>query len=257
MEAIRSRDNPRIKHWSRLIADTRTRRELGQAMVEGIHLVEDCLGRGVELECVLVSEEARERGEISRLLSKVAVAAYSVPQALMGRVLDVESPSGIAAVIRIPGAAGNLEEVRSAVYLDGVQDPGNVGTIIRTAAAFGVDSVVLGPGCADPWSPKVLRSGMGGHFHLDVLQTEDLPAAIVRFGGTVLGTVADGGTNLSECTFHSRTGWVFGNEGSGISPRVEKCCSGKVSIPMTGETESLNVAACVAICLYEQSRRAA
>ena len=257
MEAIRSRDNPRIKHWSRLIADARVRRDLGQAMVEGIHLVEDCLGGGIELECVLVSEEAREREDISRLLKKVSVAAYSVPQALMVRVLDVESPSGIAAVIRIPRSAGNLDEVRSAVYLDGVQDPGNVGAIIRTSAAFGVDTVVLGPGCADPWSPKVLRSGMGGHFHLHVLQTEDLPAAVMRFGGTVLSTVAQGGSNLRECVFHSRIGWVFGNEGSGISPQVEKCCSGKVSIPMLGDTESLNVAACAAICLYEHSRQAA
>ena len=257
MELIRSRDNARVKLWSRVCADARTRRELGLCIVEGAHLVGDCLRQGVAVVSMLASEDSIDDAEIACLLHATSASSYALPRGLMGKILDADSAPRIAAVIRTPDANIDLATTRSCVFLDGIQDPGNVGGILRTAAAFGTECVVLGPGCADPWSPKVLRAGMGGHFNTSLLQTEDLAGAVLQFGGKVFSTAVSGGQELSTCLLAGRAGWVFGSEGAGVSVKVQARCAVTVTVPMRGAMESLNVAACAAICLYEQSRQSA
>jgi len=168
-------------------------------------------------------------------------------------IVDTETPQGIAAELEIP----RLERGGSTVFLEGVQDAGNVGAIVRSAAAFGAGSVVLDRQCADPWSPKVLRAGTGGHFRVGIRQVDDLAAAVREFKGRVLCATARAKLRLRDVAFSGEVGWLFGAEGTGVSPRLEALAAERVAIPMAPGTESLNVAAAAAICLYEAFSRPA
>jgi len=161
-------------------------------------------------------------------------------------IVDAETPPGIAAEIPLPA----LERTGSSVFLEGIQDAGNVGAIIRSAAAFGIATVTLDRQCADPWSPKVLRAGMGGHFAICIRQVDDLVAAIGS--ARLICTVVHGGQPLREANLSGA--WAFGAEGAGLSPQVLAKAAERVTIPMAGG-ESLNVAAAAAICLYEAFSR--
>lgn len=168
-------------------------------------------------------------------------------------IVDADAPQGIAAEIEIPGerpAAG-----RSCVFLEGIQDAGNVGAIIRSAAAFGIAVVVLDHQCADPWSPKTLRAGMGGHFALSIRSLASLQKELETFPGRLLCTVARDGVELGAADLSGPIGWVFGREGSGLSEAARANADLLVSIPLAPGVESLNVAAAAAICFYEGRRR--
>ncbi len=246
---ITSRDNPRVKRWAKLVQDARARREEGKVLLEGPHLVEEALQAGIEPLAMLVSESALERDQVRRLIGK------REPVILGDRVFkalaDAETPQGIAAEIAIPNKAGKGDTV----FLESVQDPSNVGAILRTAAAFGVSQVVLDRACADPWSPKALRAGMGGHFKLAIRQISELGDAVEGFAGTTLCAVAAGGKALRDVQLTGRLGWIFGAEGRGISEELGRRSRERVRIPMQPGTESLNVAAAAAICLYEAFTR--
>ncbi len=237
---ITSRDNPRVKRWARLAQDARLRRKERRAIVEGPHLV--ALAEPLVL---LASESGLKRKEVQQILAgrEAIVLADKVFRA----IADAESPQGLAAEIEIP-EAGSV--AAPAVFLEGVQDPGNVGAILRSAAAFGVRSVVLDRGCADPWSPKVLRAGMGAHFSVAIHETPDLGKTIETFGGRVLCAVPRGGVNLAEANLSGPIGWLFGAEGAGVSPALQAIAAQQVTLPMAAGTESINVAAAAAIFFY-------
>jgi len=169
-----------------------------------------------------------------------------VSAAVFGAIADAETPPGIAAEIPLPA----LERKGASVFLEGIQDAGNVGAIIRSAAAFGVASVTLDRQCAEAWSPKVLRAGMGGHFAVGIRQVDDLLAAIG--GARLICSVVHGGEPLRQANLAGA--WAFGAEGAGLSPQVLARAAARVTIPMAGG-ESLNVAAAAAICLYESFSR--
>jgi TrmH family RNA methyltransferase len=175
--------------------------------------------------------------------------------AVFRSIADTESPAGIAAEIALPAPGIDLASSPGCVLLEAIQDAGNVGAILRSAAAFGVRDAVLGRGCADAWSPKVLRAAMGAHFAMRIADSADLAAEMARFGGTVLCTVPRGGKPLAQADLSGRLAWLFGAEGQGVSDALAARASLRVSIPMQGGTESLNVAATAAICFYETSRR--
>jgi TrmH family RNA methyltransferase len=157
----------------------------------------------------------------------------------------------VAAEIEIPAGKGG----GPTVFLEGVQDPANVGAILRSAAAFGIRRVVLDQQCADPWSPRALRAGMGGHFALAVAETRDLGAEIEAFKGTVACTVPRGGVALAQAPLDRDAAWLFGAEGQGLSEEAMRRADLRVTIPMAEGTESLNVAAAAAICLYQSFSR--
>lgn len=255
MRIITSRDNPRVRYWRDLVRDAAARRNEKRALVEGAHLVAACLDSRIPIKALILSKSGAARPELTSLAKRSRKAEVLLADALFRHIADTEAPSGIAAEIELPSSKTNLNTAASCVFLDGIQDAGNVGTILRSAAAFGVRHAVLGKGCADAWSPKVLRAGMGAHFAMDVLQSADLAAAIGQFGGTVACTVARGGTALKDADFSDRIGWIFGAEGQGVSATLAARAQLKVTIPMPGSAESLNVAAAAAICLYEWARR--
>ena len=246
---ITSRGNPRVKRWARLAQDARLRRAEGRAIVEGPHLVAEALRSRLEPLALLVSEDGLKRDEVRALVSGREPVILS--DAVFRAIADAESPQGIAAEIAIP----RIEATGDCVFLESVQDPSNVGAIIRSAAAFGVGEVVLDRGCADAWAPKSLRAGMGGHFRLGIRQVADLAKEMEAFEGTLVCTVAANGAPLPEADLESRLGWIFGSEGQGLSAAVQRQARVRVSIPTRAGTESLNVAAAAAICLYERHRR--
>lgn len=247
MAVLGSRDNPKVKRWRKLAADARYRRAEKRALIEGPHLLAAALERGIKPVAVLVTEEAAAKAEIAALLGSKPVL---LTKGVFGTIVDAETPQGVAAEIEIPPARGSGRTV----FLEGVQDPANVGAIIRSAAAFGVARVVLDRACADPWSPKALRAGMGGHFALGIQETVDLAREIEAIGGTVACTVPRGGMALGEAR---ATAWIFGGEGRGLSDEILRRAGQKVTIPMAAGTESLNVAAAAAICLYQSFSRSA
>ncbi len=257
MTIIASRDNPRVRRWIRLATDARERRNAGKAIIEGTHLVAACLDSGRALEALILSKSGAERPEIAQLARRAGTAATMVSDRLFASLADAESPAGIAAEIRLPDGDPGLPTASACVFLDGVQDAGNVGAILRSAAAFGIPAAVLGPGCADAWSPKVLRAAMGAHFSISLGTVRDLAAAFGRFDGRIACSVARGGTALGQADLSGRVGWLFGAEGQGVSPALAARAALKVSIPMRASAESLNVAAAAAILFYEASRRAA
>ena len=193
------------------------------------------------------------RPEVDSLLGRAGVEAVELQDGVFRAIVDAESPQGIAAEIDIP--APRPSAGRSCVFLEGIQDAGNVGAIIRSAAAFGVGTVVLDNQCADAWSPKTLRAGMGGHFALSVRTVAGLQKELETFPGRLLCTVARDGVTLGEADLAGPIGWVFGREGSGLSAAARENADALVTIPLAAGIESLNVAAAAAICFYEGRRR--
>ena len=191
--------------------------------------------------------------EVDRLVARAGVEAVELQDSVFQSIVDAETPQGIAAEIEIP--AGPPPAGGSCVFLEGIQDAGNVGAIIRSAAAFGVGTVVLDNQCADAWSPKTLRAGMGGHFALCIRSVPGLRKELETFPGRLLCTVARDGVTLSEADLAGRIGWVFGREGSGLSDAARENADALVTIPLAAGIESLNVAAAAAICFYEGRRR--
>lgn len=243
---VRSRDNARVKRWRKLLRDPRARRAEGRAVIEGEHLVAEALARGWKVDAVVVRESA------AALAPSQAVV---LSDAVFDSLSDLDAPASIAAEIRLPGQDLDLSGVSDGVVLEGVQDAGNVGTIVRSAAAFGIQWVLIDGGSADPWSPKVLRAAQGGHFHTRVARTEKLVADLAAYPGALLGTVASGGRPPAQLDLRGPVAWVFGSEGAGMSSELERKCSALATIPLPGGMESLNVAAAAAICLYETLRQ--
>ena len=257
MSILTSRDNPRVRRWQELARDARARREHGRAIIEGENLIVAFLESGREVESLMLSKAASGRPDFVALATQSGTAPTVLSDSLFRSIVDVETSAGIAAEIAIPLATGKLEAANTCVFMDAIQDAGNVGTILRSAAAFGIRHAVLGKGCADAWSPKVLRAGMGAHFSLAIRENADLGDSIGSFGGKVACTVPRGGSALSDTDLSGRIGWLLGAEGQGVSELLAARAALKVTIPMPGGAESLNVAAAAAICFYEFSRRAA
>jgi TrmH family RNA methyltransferase len=250
---ISSRDNPRVKRWIKLSQDARFRRTERRALVEGPHLVAALLDAGLAPLDLLVSEEKIDDPEVQRLIKLGGVVPHELAQNVFKAIADTETPQGIAAEIEIPAPKEASKD--DCVFLEGIQDAGNVGAIIRSAAAFGIASIILDRACADPWSPKVLRAGMGGHFGLTIAAADDLSRLLSTFSGRLLCTVPKEGIALKEADLSGRLGWVFGSEGKGLSAQALKEADLRITIPTAPGTESLNVAATAAICLYEAFSR--
>jgi TrmH family RNA methyltransferase len=243
---LRSRDNPRVKRWAKLVRDARLRKKERRVLVEGPNLVEAALHGSARVQEILVSESAAHVHR--RLLARAGHEPVVVSDAVLKAIVESETPQGIAAEIDLPAAPAALRG--SAVFLEAVQDPGNVGALLRTAAAFGISSAVLDSACADPWSAKVLRAAAGAHFALGIMQSGQLADAVAGFKGKVVCTLPHKGTPLNEADLSGRLGWIFGSEGQGVSPALQAKAGLLVRIPAAASVESLNVAAAAAICLY-------
>ena len=258
---IQSAANPRFKHLKKLATSRRARVESGQTLLDGIHLLQSADEHGLPPMELVVSESGLKKAEVDAFVAKHGdLPGIMLPDALFAQLTELPSPTGVMGIFAIP--ADVPEEVSSGLtgtvlLLDGVQDPGNVGSILRSAAAAGVSRVVMSEACADPWSPKVLRAGMGAHFGLSLLTRADLLAYVDALPDTVLSitTALDAHLDLYDMNLRQPVVWVMGSEGQGVSKALQARCNTSIRIPMAGMTESLNVAAATAICLFEQLRQ--
>jgi RNA methyltransferase, TrmH family len=266
MKTISSRDNPTLKSLRVLQSDARKQRASGQALLEGPHLLAAALDHGVTPDLVAVSEGASSNPEIHALLARVGrVETLCLRDALFKEFSELATPVGILARIAVPiNAAVPASAVPPAptfwpagdcLLLDAVQDAGNVGTLLRTAAAAGVRDVLLGAGCAGVWTPRVLRAAQGAHFALAIREQVDLEGFLKDYAGTSVATVTHAGTSLYELDLSKPTAWLVGNEGAGLAPELVSTAKVRTTIPLEPGSESLNVAAAAAICLFEMRRQ--
>jgi len=258
VKLVSSRDNPLVKRLRALATSAKERRKLEQTIVDGPHLVRAALDAHWPILELVVSERGLERDEILTLQGECGeVPITLLPDALFAHVSPVETPSGMLAVIGVPPEAPLTPRIDTSVLvLDGVQDPGNLGTILRTAAAAGLAHVVLTKGSVQAWSPKVLRAGMGAHFCLTIHEHADATEVLRAFPGQILATRLDAAAiPLFECDLSDPVAWLFGGEGAGLSAELAALATASVMIPMPGAIESLNVGAAAAICLFEQLRQ--
>jgi len=255
---VTSQDNPRLVEAGRLLASGRARRKSGRCVLEGEHLVTMYLARcGVPLT-LLVLDGAPASPALATLVRAMPTKdVLRVPRALLATVVTTSPDVGVLAVVPMPAGPVASATTRH-VLLDGVQDPGNVGTILRTAAAAGVEHVLLGTGCASAWSPKALRAGQGAQFLVSITEDADLVAWVRTFhaaGGTMVATGVVHGADLYATPIAAPWAIAIGNEGAGLSPALAAAANLAVTIPMPGGMESLNAAAAAAVVLFELVRR--
>jgi len=260
LKTVTSRSNPSVRQLLELAKSARERRTLGQTLLDGAHLVRAAMDAGIPLKQLVVSESGQRQGEIAALLRQChEVPALCLPDALFRSISPVDTPSGLLAVIDIPSPREPRAGEAPLIVLDRIQDGGNLGTILRTAAAAGIEHALLSEGCAQAWAPRVLRAGMGGHFHLHIHE-QLTPAQIVlllkNYRGKVIATeLAAQARPLYALDLRGPTVWLFGAEGQGLSDEMRAIATIHAIIPMQPAIESLNVAAAAAICLFEQRRQ--
>jgi len=256
MTVITSSDNPRFREYLALAESARDRRQAGLALIDGPHLIDSYRQRIGPPRQLVVSTSGKVRPELARLVADLPqVPCVELSDALFRRLAPVQTPSGILGLIDIPARRPPPDHPEPCVLLEDVQDPGNLGSILRSTAAAGIRQVYLSAQCADLWSPKVLRAGMGAHFHLECFAGMDLGGFAAAFPGRLIATHLAARQSVFATDLTGHVGLIFGNEGAGLSRAILDAVDCVVAIPMPGQTESLNIAAAAAVCLFERVRQ--
>ncbi|WP_090828658.1 TrmH family RNA methyltransferase [Nitrosovibrio tenuis] len=268
MKFITSRDNAFFKQLIKLAGSAQERKGAGLTLLDGVHLI-DTYHHVIGLpHYLIVSKSYLENQEVKHLLAeqggekgeKVVV----LPDSLFREVSPVKTPTGIIALVPIslPASLSAAMPARKGqsgdsfcVLLEAIQDPGNLGSILRSAAAAGASDAYLSDGCADAWSPKTLRAAMGAHFLLRIHEQSDLLGVARTFLGKVIATSLKARTSLYQTRLTGPVAFVFGNEGAGLSDAILQASSEQICIPMSGDMESLNAAAAAAVCFFERVRQ--
>jgi len=258
MPSITSAQNPRLRELLRLAGSSRERRKTGRCVLEGAHLVGVYLDRFDAPEVLAVSEDALARDEVRALAARMPESrTLVVPARLLAQESAMPADIGVLAVVETPVSSAR-DDAAFTLLIEDVQDPGNVGSMLRTAAAAGVEQVLLSAGCAFAWAPKVLRAGQGAHFLTRVVEDVDLVAwatALRGRGGQAVATTVRGGHDLYRTPMREPLAIAIGNEGAGLSDALASCCDVRATIPMAGGNESLNAAAATAVVLFEAVRQ--
>ncbi|RKZ29301.1 hypothetical protein DRQ36_09020 [bacterium] len=254
-----------LKRLSR-IGDRKYQQRYGEYLIEGVRLVEEAFRAGADVLELAVTSCAERRGRVKRLIesaTKKGLPIRRVNNREMARICRTENNQGIAAGVSLPSKSkgeiyGELLQIKSGliVFLDGIQDPGNVGTIIRTSEAFGVEGVILGAGSAGLFNPKTLRSAMGAVFRVDVVEIHDeSPVEIIngfsKNGFQIVATCVGGGyVSFREADFSEKIVLIIGSESAGVSEKLIEKADLRIEIPMPGPTESLNAAVAGSILIH-------
>jgi len=253
IQQISSAENSLFKRLKKLADSARERRKSGETLLDGVHLLKAAADVSLEPECIILREGMQTDAEIQQCLVLFPkIKTIELPHRLFNQLSPVETPVGILALITIPRPEPTVHT--AAVMLEHIQDPGNLGSIIRTGAAAGIERICLSKGCAEAWSPKALRSGMGAQFNIEIVEQVDLEYEVQNYKKVVV-TSLDAPTSLYDIELTNAVAFVFGNEGAGVSEGLLSKATHKVKIPMPGNIESLNVSAAVAICLFERVRQ--
>jgi len=258
MKPVDSSANPRFKALRRLTESSRERRQAGRSVLDGVHLVAAYHEHVGKPETIAVSRHGLGNPEIRSLLEKLeGVDTLVLGDALFKALSSVVTPTGILAVVATPRRQAVPGKMDACVMLEDLQDPGNLGSILRTCAAAGIRHVLLSRGSVHAWSPRVLRASMGAHFALSIYEDADLASAARAFAGTRVAAVPRARRTIFDTNLTGNLALLFGNEGAGLSPGLIATANTVASIPMPGKGESLNVAAATAVCLFERVRQLA
>jgi len=244
VQFIQSRDNPQLRMLRKLASDNTAYRKAGRFWIEGEHLCSAALLRGAVPAMAFFSESAWARAA----MPDVAPTVYVLPDALFRSLSTLESPADMGFVMDMPVPAP-IDPHAATLVLDRVQDAGNVGSMLRSASAFGFGQVIALRGTAALWSPKVLRAGMGAHFALSLLEGADLDS-VQALAVPLLVTSSHAGNFIQDCRLPFPCAWAMGHEGQGVQPALMALAAQQVRIGQPGGEESLNVAAAAAICLH-------
>ncbi|MGD0034613.1 RNA methyltransferase [Paenibacillus illinoisensis] len=256
---IVSPQNSRVKEWAQLL-EKKHRTRQHKYIIEGIHLVQEALRAQADLECIVYDGEQGVPTELAGLEGPLQLEWISVSPAVIAKCTDTMTPQPVFAIVRKgrePLESLLSEERGLVVVLDGVQDPGNVGTIIRSADAAGAAGVVLGAGSADVYNPKTIRSTMGSLFHLPIVegQLESMLPEAKAAGVKLVSTSLQAEYSCYSYDFTQSVWLVIGNEGKGISESTARLVDDAITIPMQGQAESLNAAMAATILMFEAMRQ--
>ncbi|MBH1956373.1 RNA methyltransferase [Candidatus Saccharibacteria bacterium] len=258
MKAITSSHNDIYKNLKQLASGAKYRRRDSQTLLEGIHLCESYLQHVGQPLMYAYSHSAPENPEVAALMD--TCDELSTPSILLSdshfkALSTVDNGIGILFVVSIPSLEQSKIVQKSALLLEDIQDPGNMGAILRTAAAAGITEIYTSNGSTSAWSPKTLRAGMGAHFALTIYENCDLAELITTAEVQILATSLGATKSIYEKDLSQPTAWLLGNEGQGVSDTLLALQVEKVIIPQNPGVESLNVAAATAVCLFEQMRQ--
>ncbi len=260
VQRIQSEANAKFKRWKKLFETTRAIKKEGATLAEGAHLAQVCLERGVKVSAIIIRDMddfTDETLNLIKALDKKGVPAYLLDARLYDEISPVEHGCGLMVEIPVAEVARPDQKAVDVLYLDGVQDPGNIGTLIRSAVAAGVTHIAASKNSAHFWSPKALRAGMGAHFAATLIDNVDAQELKSLFKARILAADARGGSDLyaTQQWHQGNVIWMMGAEGPGLSDKALEVADQRLYIPIEKDCESLNVAAAAAICLFELRRR--
>ena len=255
MKRIASRDNAIWKSLVRLCHSSRDRRKSGKCVLEGAHAILACIERHGPPDTIVMTTDFVTGNDAQALVGAADERTMIVVEpAMFGELSQTATPAGVVAIVPTPQPRSTTPGAFS-VLLDDIQDPGNVGTILRSAAAAGVSHAFLSAGCAFAWAPKVLRAGQGAHFFVDIVEDADLATVAGGFDGKIVATVPRAATSVFDADLTGPLMFAIGNEGSGLSDALRRRTTLELAIPMPSGFESLNAASAAAICLFEKVRQ--
>jgi len=253
---ITSSSNPKIKLVRALQTQARKRKDESAFVVEGVRIIEEAVRAQWPIEFILYDETLSERGKtmLDNLHTPLRGRIFEIPPDLMAEVSDTETPQGILAVVK-RSVLPLSDSPTFVILIDQIRDPGNLGTILRTAEATGVDAILLSPGTVDAFSPKVVRAGMGAHFHIPIQHTpwHEIHAYLKNL--PVFLAEADAVKTLWEVNLTQPCVLLIGGEAFGASPMGTQIATQRITIPMAGRAESLNAAVAASILMAEVLRQ--
>lgn len=252
---ISSSKNPLVKKITKISKSQSFRNKSGLTLLEGAHLTGEYLRVFGEPEmCIISDDTSLEAKAIVKECGRLGVDIYELAHNIYSQISPVIDGVGISFVIKIPTCT-DINYNTDSVILDKIQDPGNLGTILRSAVGTGVGQIICSKGTVSAWSPKVLRAGMGAHFRLKIFEQVDILQEIDNISTPIYATSLTAKEYVHHQHLKSQNSWIFGNEGNGVSEDILQKVNKKVIIPQLGDIESLNVAMAATICLYEQMRQ--
>lgn len=251
---LESKDNPKIKHLRGLIEQSSFRKKNRQTVLEGTHLSLAWLEQNRSIHSIFTTEVAYSHPDLEKIVSMYEGNVFVLSESLYNDISTLGTSLACLAIVDLPSSNQALNFKEDTLILDNIQDPGNVGTLLRSAAAAGIEQVVCTKGSASIWSPRVLRAGMGAHFSLQTYENIALEDLLEKFTIPVYVTSSHQSESVYSKNLRKQCVWILGNEGQGASNYALKHAEA-VSIPQPGGQESLNVAIAGSICFFEMVRQ--
>ena len=251
---LESRENPKIKHLRGLIEQNSYRKKQGQTVLEGTHLCLAWLEKNKKINSIFTTEHALAHEDFAKIQNQYTGVIFVISESLYKDLSTLGTTLACLAVIDLPSSSQALDYNADTLILENVQDPGNVGTLLRSAAAAGIKQVICTKGSASLWSPRVLRAGMGAHFSLQTFENITLEQVLENFRIPVYVTSSHNSTSLYSKDLTQACVWILGNEGQGVSDYALAHAQA-VTIPQPGGQESLNVAIAGSVCFFEMVRQ--